>query len=209
MAKAKKFKLNTAPKNLTETPPQPETMQPPAPQLPEESQPEASAVSSVSETAQPPIEPDWSNVPLPADEISAAASGAVDMVGEGAAPALLTPEGFISYEAFHEGFCKAFDLCGHIGQLQTLLQAPKQPSCPDATRAIYDIARETPALHFVIKPGSIWVQRAFAIGSFAVPVTLACVAEIRIKAAVQQLREDGAALKETLNKEGEESHDAA
>lgn len=206
MAKAKKFKLNNTPKNLPETPPQPETMQPPAPELAEESQPEELAVSSPSDTAQPPIEPDWSNVPLPADEISAAASGAVDMAGEGTAPALLTPEGFITYDAFHDGFCKAFELGGHIGQLQTLLNAPKQPSCPDATRAVYDIAIETPALHFLIKPGSIWVQRAFAIGSFAVPVTLGCVAEIRAKAAAQ----DAETLnKETLNKAGEESHDAA
>lgn len=200
MAKAKKFKMNNTPQNL----PQPETTQPLAPEMMEEGQPEELAVSSVSEAAQPSSEPDWSTVPLPADEINAATSSAVDLAVDGAAPAMLTPEGFISYEAFHEGVCKAFELGGHIGQLQTLLSAPKQPSCPDATRAIYDIALETPALHFLIKPGSIWVQRAFAIGSFAVPVTLGCVAEIRAKAAAQA----GKTLnKETLIKEEGEVQD--
>lgn len=194
MAKPKKFKLTA---QDTETPKQaPETAPPPP--APEENPQAEDLVSSASDAPEAAAVPDWDNVPLP--EAETAPEPVISTAeGGGDGMPMLTPEGFISYDAFHEGFCKACELGGHIGQLQTLLQAPKQPSCPDATRAVYDIAVETPALHFIIKPGSIWVQRAFAIGSFAVPVTLGCVAEIRIKAAAQA---------ETLTdiQEGEEQH---
>lgn len=167
----------------------------------------AGLASSVSEegVSQDAPEPDWSAVPLPQEEVAAAVQG-LDMAASSSDIPTLTPEGFISYSAFHEGFCKAFELGGHIGQLQTLLNAPKQPSCPSATQAIYEIAVDTPALHFLIKPGSIWVQRAFAIGSFAVPVALGCAAEIRAKAAAKQMAEP--LNKESLNKEekGEDSN---
>jgi hypothetical protein len=166
----------------------PETLPPQEQQQPEavtlENQ--AGDSSAFSDPAQG-IQPDWDSAPLPVEEIPA------QDAPQGVTGAITTQGGFITYEAFHDGFCAAFELGGHLGKLQTLVEAPQQKNCPDATKAIYDICVETPALHFLIKPGSIWVQRAFAIGSFIVPVGLGCVGEIRTKA--------GIVIKKPLNKD--------
>ena len=170
----------------TKTPEPPPQEQPKAVTL-ENQEVDSSAFSDPAQATAAAIEPDWDSAPLPVEEIAA------QDAPQGVTGAITTQGGFITYEAFHGGFCSALELGGHLGQLQTLVNAPKQESCPDATKAMYDICVETPALHFLIKPGSIWVQRAFAIGSFIVPVGLGCVGEIRIKA--------GAVNKNPLNKD--------
>lgn len=164
-----KFKLNKDQQK-------PESQQQPEPLPPSENSEADLAVSSTSE-------PDWDNTPLP-DAETAKPEVAPEKHGHGPQVIAATPEGekyVIPYEVFHEGFTKSLQLVGHLSQLQTLTAAGDEKTCPDATRAMYDIILETPALHFMIMPGSIWVQRAFAIGSFMVPVTMATLAEIKAK----------------------------
>lgn len=124
--------------------------------------------------------PDFDNAPLPDDEITEAAPP----VGEGA-DGKITPSGKITYEIFDDGFCKAFQLGGHLSGLNTLVQAAEQPARPDATRAMYDIILDTPALHFLITPSSLWMQRALAIGMFVVPVGLGVSQELAAKQAAR------------------------
>lgn len=52
------------------------------------------------------------------------------------------------------------------------------PNARPASDALYDICEETPSLQFFIKPGGKWMQRAAAIGMFAVPVAMGCKAEL-------------------------------
>lgn len=177
---AKKFKL------------QQDETQPETTQQPETAPEETTASESLENPATPEefsaSEPDWENVPLPEGETEQPpqTSGGIQTMP------VLTPEGFLTYDVFHEGFCKAFHLGGHLSGLETLLNAPQQKTCPDATRAIYDIALDTPALHFLIKPGSIWMQRAFAIGSFVVPVSIACAHEVKARTAQGQKKPETA-----------------
>jgi hypothetical protein len=123
--------------------------------------------------------PDFDAAPLPADEIQAE----VVAVGEGSADKV-TPSGFMTYEAFDQLFCTTFLISGHATGFQTLVQAPELSSRPDATKAMYEAILDTPALHFIINPQSLWMQRAFAMGAFFVPVALGVAGEMRAKKTV-------------------------
>lgn len=131
--------------------------------------------------------PDFDNAPLPDDEIKEA----LPPVGEGA-EGKITPSGMITYEIFDDGFCKAFQLGGHLSGLNTLVMAADQPARPDATRAMYDIILDTPSLHFLITPSSLWMQRALAIGMFVVPVGLGVSQELAAKRAARKVVKEDA-----------------
>jgi hypothetical protein len=92
-------------------------------------------------------------------------------------------EAFLSPEAFQAGLEAAFSLGGHLAGLSTLLRAPADPTFPPASRALYDTIRDVPALHFLIKPGGVWIQRAATIGLFAVPVAIGVGQELRARRA--------------------------
>ena len=55
------------------------------------------------------------------------------------------------------------------------------PSLPPAAAAVYDTIREMPSLHFLLRPGGKWMQRAFALGAFGVPVAIGCKIEAQAK----------------------------
>lgn len=93
-------------------------------------------------------------------------------------------DGLLSAEAFAAGLRHALTLGGHLTGLQALLASPEAPTFPDAARGIYETLRELPALHFLIRPGGLWIQRAAAILVWAVPVGAACRAELRARQAV-------------------------
>lgn len=113
------------------------------------------------------------DIPLPEGEGDAT----VEDVPEGP----LTPDGFLTVEAFAKGFTQAFVLTGHLTGLQALVAVEGNPATPDAAQAVYDICRETPALQFIIRPGSVWIQRAAAIGAFAVPLAVGVKGELAAK----------------------------
>lgn len=145
----------------------------------QESQPENQATSSASE-------PDWAAAPIPEAET------VKETVVEPSKPESLKDAVLVTgadnaqkfvmgYDTFHGAFCKAFVFGGHAAGLKTLVKAPEEKTCPDATRAMYDIILDTPALHFLISPEALWLQRAFAIGAFMVPVVQAAAIEMRMK----------------------------
>ena len=87
-------------------------------------------------------------------------------------------DGLLSVEAFAGGRKHALTLAGHLTALQTLLASPEAPTYPDAATAIYESIRAVPALHFLIRPGGLWLQRAAAIAVWAVPVGAGVRAEL-------------------------------
>jgi len=141
-------------------------------------------------------EPDWDSAPLP--EESELNAEAVEMPTGGIDNKFLlnSPQGakyVLDYDTFHSGFVKAFQLAGHTTQLQTLIAVGDNPTSPPATRAIYDIILETPFLHFIISPKSIWLQRTVAIGAFFIPLGFSCAAELKMKVeAAKAEQEQGA-----------------
>jgi hypothetical protein len=87
-------------------------------------------------------------------------------------------QGFLKREAWIDLFCKAHALPGHALQLQTLILAPDQPTTREAGGAFYDICRDTPALHWMIRPGSAWFQRIGAIGIWGISLYVGCSMEL-------------------------------
>lgn len=119
----------------------------------------------------------------------------LEAVGDGpAAPdgAPLGADGFLSVEAFAAGLRAALQLGGHLTSLQSLLASPDAPTFPDAAAAIYGTCRDFPALHFLIRPGGLWLQRAAAVAVWAVPVATACREELRARNARPVQQEAGA-----------------
>lgn len=109
--------------------------------------------------------------------------------GELAAPgAPAGAGGFVDRETFRHAFGFAFRIGGALTGLHTLTGAPDRAEAGPASDAVYDIAVETPALHWLIQPQSIWLQRAVVIAAFAVPVATECAHELRARRAkpVQQ-----------------------
>lgn len=91
-------------------------------------------------------------------------------------------DGLLSVEAFTTGLRHALTLGGHVTGLQTLLRSPDEATFPDGATAMYESIRAVPALHFLIRPGGLWLQRAAAIAVWAVPVAAGCRAELRDRA---------------------------
>ena len=95
----------------------------------------------------------------------------------GGSPIGINADGFIGKDEFFGMFQFVF-MAGHgATQLQSLNIEGSETARP-ASDALYDICEETPSLQFFIKPGGKWMQRAAAIGMFAVPVAMGCKAEL-------------------------------
>lgn len=144
------------------------------PEAPAEPSPEDSSRASSSGEHVAAIEPDGAG-PGPEDPRGAPEGGPE------------TPAGLLTREQFRDGLAKCQRLAGHVAQIKTLIAAPDRPEYEPAADAAYDIIRDTPALHWLIMPGSIWLQRAVAIGAYAIPVAAGCRAELaeRARAADQ------------------------
>lgn len=97
---------------------------------------------------------------------------------EGGPEATDAGPGLLTRDQFREGLAKCQVLAGHVLQLRTLAAAPERPEYLPAADAAYDIIRDTPALHWLIMPGSIWLQRVVAISAYALPVAAGCRAEL-------------------------------
>lgn len=95
----------------------------------------------------------------------------------GAGPEL--PPGVLTRDQFRAGLGAAFQLSGGLLGLATLIAAPELDTFPPAADALYDAALESPWLRWLIDPQSVWLQRAIALGAFAVPVAGGCGRELR------------------------------
>ncbi|MDF1846193.1 MAG: hypothetical protein P1U69_03235 [Parvibaculaceae bacterium] len=62
-------------------------------------------------------------------------------------------------------------------QLTTLVIAENDQAARAASDALWDTCNEVPWLRWMIEPGSVWAQRAFVIGGFVVPLSIAARAE--------------------------------
>jgi hypothetical protein len=104
--------------------------------------------------------------------------------GEAAAiDAAAAAAGLFDRETFFAAFVQGQTIAGTFLGLQTLIQAPKSDGARPAADAIYDSLVETPALHFLLKPGNKWIGRAVVIGAYAGPVVIGCKAELAAKRA--------------------------
>lgn len=107
---------------------------------------------------------------------------AAEGTAEAEAPAgvAVTVDGFVPLEVFTEGFVKAHQMAGVLTGLQSLqVVGEMQREAAPAAKAVYDILRDWPAAHWLIKPESVWAQRLMAIGIFAGPVYLSTWQELR------------------------------
>lgn len=126
--------------------------------------------------------------PPPVEHLDAIAveepEGTAADMGEGSAAAPVV----ISRDDFHALFCGVFGMASAVTRLQSLAVNRDDPRARPCTEAIYDIAEEVPALRFLIEPGGVWMQRAVAIGAFAVPMGMGVAAELRARQAAGDKR---------------------
>lgn len=109
-----------------------------------------------------------------AEPAGAAGDNPVSLAG---APQVFTKD------QFFQNFVGVHALAGTLTKLQSLAIADKEKdTARAASDAIYDIAADTPWLRFLIEPSNIWLQRAMAIGAFAVPKAMA----VRIELAARR-----------------------
>lgn len=93
--------------------------------------------------------------------------------------------GILSQDEFYHGlFAPLHDIPAALLKLQSLpIQPEETQSARQASDAIYDIALETPMFRFLIEPSNIWMQRAVAIGAYAIPKGRAVMFELRARHA--------------------------
>ncbi|MGD1880017.1 MAG: hypothetical protein ACFB13_21245 [Kiloniellaceae bacterium] len=142
-------------------------------------------------TVEPvPGEPgQFSNGPAGAAGGDTGAGGAEDALGLGLRTS--GPDmgaGFISREVFYDGFRVAFNVGANVPPYLGSLAIGKgeEDAARQAAGVLYDICLETPALHFLVKPGGVWFQRVAAIGAFAVPKGMAVAAELGARKAAKR-----------------------
>lgn len=92
-------------------------------------------------------------------------------------------DGLLTRETFAQLVGIAFSFGGDAAKLDTLKTAPGRDTFAPAVAALYDTIRDVPALHFLLKPSNVWMQRAFVVAAFAVPVASGCRAELSARRA--------------------------
>lgn len=85
-------------------------------------------------------------------------------------------------EEFKALFFGAGSVCHVWLNYDTLLTlAPDNPQAVEAIEALYDCIYDVPQLHWLLKPGNIWFQRAFSIGFFFVPFAIGIRKDMQAK----------------------------
>lgn len=95
-------------------------------------------------------------------------------------------DGFMNKDQFFQFFAALHTIPGQMMAVRTLIEAPAKPEARPACDAIYDTAREVPSLHFLIKPGSVWMQRGMVVLAYAVPVAIGVKAELAARAPIER-----------------------
>jgi len=135
-------------------------------------------------------EPDQAPEHLDAIEIEIEADSSADEPS-GPAGGPIGADGLLTGAAFADGLGKVLLITGHATGLETVLRSPDEPTYPDAAGAMYDAIRDVPALHFLLRPGGLWVQRAAAIALWAVPLGAGVRRELRTRRAPPPPPSDG------------------
>lgn len=84
----------------------------------------------------------------------------------------------LSADDFCKVFVGGFNAAHHLTGLRALKIEQGDGAAQDAAKAIYDTILEVPALHFMLRPGGKWLERALAVGMFALPMARAVKAEL-------------------------------
>lgn len=85
-------------------------------------------------------------------------------------------------EEFKALFFGAGNVCHVMLKYDTILTLnPDNPAAVEAVEAMYDCIYDVPQLHWILKPGNIWVQRAFSIGFFFVPFAIGIKNDMQTK----------------------------
>lgn len=156
------------PKALPAPPPSPETPAQPIPEpVAEVLPPETASGSTASAASADHLDGLSVAEPAGGTEQGPAPSG-VD----------LGPSGFIPVEAFTATLTLTFHLSGGMLGLKSLSEAPGQQTYQPAAEALYHTIVDTPSMHFLIQPGSVWMQRMIAMGAFALPLGYTVRAEL-------------------------------
>jgi hypothetical protein len=119
------------------------------------------------------------HIEIPAEAIGAGEEGA-GAPGAPAAPARVTRE------QFAELLAAALGIAGAVTGLRSLpIADAERPAFMPAAGAVYDTVVEIPALHWLLEPGNVYVQRALVVAAFVVPKARAVADEL---AAVRAAR---------------------
>lgn len=128
-------------------------------------------------------EPNWDRIEAFVSSEAPEPSG--DPFVDDAAQTII-PEEVISKEQFREGFVGVFHVGHRLSKLNALaIDGERVSVAHGAADALYETALDVSWLRWLISPGNKWVQRAFAMGAFAVPLGMATVAELRERQAVK------------------------
>lgn len=100
--------------------------------------------------------------------------------GDDAGDRMFRPDGCYTFEAWSEGFAGFHEMAGALIGSQILTHAPATERYSPAARAIYDTADQVPALRWMIRPESVWLQRLAAIGMYTVPLAVAVRVELEM-----------------------------
>lgn len=85
-------------------------------------------------------------------------------------------------EEFKALFFGAGNVCHVMLKYDTILTLnPDNPAAVEAVEAMYDCIYDVPQLHWILKPGNVWVQRAFSIGFFFVPFAIGIKNDMQTK----------------------------
>lgn len=134
---------------------------------PEEAQPDLSQGLENSSQSEAPTHFD--------DLIGAASSSENDGAGAGSIP---PADKMLSREDFHKLFVGGFKAGHHLSGLQSLMLEDGNEAARDCAYALHETIVDIPMLHFILQPGNKWLDRAFAVGLFTVPMAMSVRTEI-------------------------------
>ena len=138
-------------------------------------------MQSVVENLSPPQQdlPQDLSASLPSDipdHFDDLINEAASDLGIAAAPAATS--NMLSPDDFHKLFVGGFKAGHKLTGLQSLKLDDGDEGARDCAYAIHETIVDVPMLHFILQPGNKWLDRAFAIGLFTVPMAISVRAEL-------------------------------
>lgn len=121
-------------------------------------------------------DPDRERLDALADQVASEEGQGGGQSGATAAPSTLDT---IPFDAFLEAFKAAHFMAGQLIRSKALTDAPNSPACEPAAKAIYETCQEVEYFRFLIQPEGKWMQRALAVGAFALPTAMGVAGELR------------------------------
>lgn len=103
----------------------------------------------------------------------------------------------MSKDEFKVLFFGAGNVCYVWLNYETLLTLnPNNPQAVEAIEALYDCIYDVPQLHWLLRPGNIWFQRAFSIGFFFIPFAIGIRKDVKYRRKLKIAEKKRAEIKE-------------